>query len=248
MQAKSFRYKTPLLPLEPEHLIDSDLLKAQAFHVFLDPVQVIEQTAQLHEFRHVAGIFDRPFIIWEPKAYSCIPENLQAFVEGMRVVDVFSPNHIELAKIVGKDPPTAPEIHAFEQMCDPLMSRHSGSEPRGMIIVRAGDMGCFVKSTAISTFLPAYHGLREKATGSSNPQVIDTTGAGNSFFGGFAIQILFSPGDYISAACAGNVAASFAVEQVGLPRLTFCGDGAELWNDEEAAAWLHHYKADLGLW
>lgn len=46
----------------------------------------------------------RPTIIWEPHPLSCIPENLDACMAAAKLVDVFSPNHIELASLFGVSP------------------------------------------------------------------------------------------------------------------------------------------------
>lgn len=34
-----------------------------------------------------------PFIVWEPRAYSCTLGHLRNIVEALRVVDVFDPDH-----------------------------------------------------------------------------------------------------------------------------------------------------------
>lgn len=85
-------------------------------------------------------------------------------------------------------------------------------------MIRCAEHGCFVltasESGVQSSWLPAYH-----STGSDN--VIDTTGAGNAFLGGAAIGYLQHK-DFTLAAAYGSVAASFAVETVGLPELGAC--------------------------
>jgi len=48
--------------------------------------------------------------------------------------------------------------------------------------------------------------------------VVDTTGAGNAFCGGFLAGFI-QTGDLLTAARYGRVAASFLVEQVGLPAI-----------------------------
>ena len=101
LSTKTFTYSTPALPLEPRHLIDTTLLESKVFHLFCDPDQAIEQVAQLCKLRTDAGIFsNRPLFIWEPKAYCCSPEYLERVIDAMRVVDVFSPNHVELAGLI----------------------------------------------------------------------------------------------------------------------------------------------------
>lgn len=245
--AKSFKYLTPILPIDPKHLVNTDLLGSQSFHFFLDPSQIVDQTAQLLILREKAGITTRPLVIWEPKAYSCLPENLSAFLDAMRVVDVFSPNHLELARIVGIDAPATPDQDFLESLCSPFASTLSGSRGSATLVVRAGDMGCFVKTEVQSVWLPAYHAASPNGEMDRVSKVVDTTGAGNTFLGSFAVDYLRSRGDIISAACAGNVGASFAVEQIGMPSMILDESDSELWNGLEVSDRLREYKAKLGL-
>lgn len=238
---------TPTLTVQPEHLRNTRLLTSHGFHFFVDPTQIIEQTTQLQELRKAAGITSRPIIIWEPKAYSCMPENLQAFVEAMRVVDVFSPNHIELAHIVSKKVSPTPNEMFFEDLCVPFFTHQdSGSAPHGVLVVRAGDQGCFVKSHTEQKLLPAYYAPPDNVDATTCvSKVVDTTGAGNAFLGALTIGLSMSSDNAIFAACAGNVAASFVVEQVGVPTLSSSEDGTELWNGKDVAARFQAYRARL---
>ena len=235
------------MTVQPEHLRGTSLLTSRSFHFFVDPSQIIEQTTQLQELRKAAGITTRPTIVWEPKAYSCLPENLQAFVEAMRVVNVFSPNHIELARIVAKMVPPIPNEQFFEELCAPFFApQYTGSNPQGVLVVRAGGQGCFVKSHTEQKWLPAYHAPQVDVEATTCiPKVVDTTGAGNAFLGAFTISLLPFSDDAILAACAGNVAASFVVEQVGVPTLSSSEDGDELWNGEDVYARFQAYRARL---
>jgi sugar/nucleoside kinase (ribokinase family) len=58
-------------------------------------------------------------------------------------------------------------------------------------------------------------------------KVVDTTGAGNAFLGGAAVGYL-QHHDFSLAAAYGSVAASFAVETVGLPEVSECDAEARL--------------------
>ena len=176
-----------------------------------------------------------------------MPDNLQTFVEALRVVDVFSANHLEIASIVGKDIPETVDLPFFEDLCAPLLEDgkygHSTWVPG--IVIRAGDQGCFVKSSSgHQTWLPAYYIPDDE--GKEPSKVVDTTGAGNTFLGAFTIGLLMAPDDYIFAACAGNVGASFAVEQVGVPTLSSSEDGEEFWNGESVSARLQAYRDRVG--
>jgi bifunctional ADP-heptose synthase (sugar kinase/adenylyltransferase) len=72
--------------------------------------------------------------------------------------------------------------------------------------------------------------------------VVDPTGAGNAFLGAYSIGYL-ETGDVIEAAYYGSVAASFALEQVGMPRKNNEGkDSEELWNGARVRERLDQYK------
>ncbi|KAM0438888.1 hypothetical protein ACHAPT_001649 [Fusarium lateritium] len=73
----------------------------------------------------------------------------------------------------------------------------------------------------IERWIPAYHGDPSK--------VVDPTGGGNTFLGGLGVAL--ARGESLEdAAIWGAVAASFAIEQVGVPTLGRDVDGREAWN------------------
>lgn len=124
--------------------------------------------------------------------------------------------------------------------------------PRIGAVIRAGHLGCCYASADPRGYrpevkwVPAYwnkerNGYAEKA--------VDPTGAGNAFMGGVAAALSEGtsldegkcPGpapcrrwdiDDLEAVRWGSVAASFAIEQTGLPQLTKTSDGRELWNGQ----------------
>ena len=74
--------------------------------------------------------------------------------------------------------------------------------------------------------MPAYHQSAER--------VIDPTGGGNGFLGGLAVGLVRAGATPVvenleKAAIWGSIAASFAIEQVGMPVLRKTEDG-ETWN------------------
>lgn len=176
-----------------------------------------------------------------------MPENLPSFIEAVRSVNVFSPNHIELARLVSKEVPPIPDESFFEELCAPFFtSRDVGPPPQGTLIVRAGDQGCFVKSHIEQKWLPAYYAPQDNAAVTAcATKVVDTTGAGNTFLGALTVSLQMRLDDTIFAACAGNVAASFAVEQVGVPTLSSSEAGTELWNGADVSARFQVYRARL---
>ncbi|KAK1780129.1 Ribokinase-like protein [Copromyces sp. CBS 386.78] len=90
----------------------------------------------------------------------------------------------------------------------------------------------------IERWLPAYH--------TDAAKVVDPTGGGNTFLGGLAVAL--ARGKSIEEACAwGSVAASFAIEQVGVPELGTDGEGSETWNGERVEERLRGYVERVGL-
>lgn len=74
----------------------------------------------------------------------------------------------------------------------------------------------------IERWIPAYHHDASK--------VVDPTGGGNTFLGGMSIALARGE-DLETAAIWGSVAASFAIEQVGVPTLGEAENGKETWNE-----------------
>ncbi|VUC33781.1 unnamed protein product [Clonostachys rosea] len=89
----------------------------------------------------------------------------------------------------------------------------------------------------IERWLPAYHQNASK--------VVDPTGGGNTFLGGLAVALARGHG-VEEAAAWGTVAASFAIEQIGVPILE-AGDenNEEKWNGESSQERLRGYQSRL---
>lgn len=76
----------------------------------------------------------------------------------------------------------------------------------------------------IERWIPAYHQDQD-----AESKVVDPTGGGNCFLGALAVAL--ARGKPIEEACVwGSVAASFAIEQVGVPELGVDAEGRETWN------------------
>jgi len=93
----------------------------------------------------------------------------------------------------------------------------------------------------VERWLPAYFSAREEE------KVVDPTGGGNGFLGGLAVGL--ARGKDVVEACAwGSVAASFCIEQVGVPVLgeALDGKGREVWNGESVEERLDKYLRKVG--
>lgn len=238
--AKCFKYTTPILAIQENELLGTALLTSKVYHYLASPQDLRTRLLNMLFLREKLGIQHRPLIIWEPAPLSCKPENLQDFLAVAALVDVFSPNHLELAALF-EDTPATSDRSEIERLAMKFITNGVGPEGKGTVIVRVGEHGCFVRSSnLISKWLPPYHMAgpgEEQAT-----KVVDPTGAGNTFLGGYSIGYLQTGGDVIQAAYYGSVAASFALEQVGMPEKRGEG-GEELWNGASVLGRLHEYRA-----
>lgn len=77
-------------------------------------------------------------------------------------------------------------------------------------------------------------------------KVIDPTGGGNTFLGGLAVAL--ARGKNLEEAAAwGSVAASFAIEQVGMPILGHDAEGRETWNGVIVDERFEEFKTRLAF-
>jgi sugar/nucleoside kinase (ribokinase family) len=120
-------------------------------------------------------------------------------------VDIFLPSAEEVQQLLGhSDWSSAGRIFA-----------ETGP---AIVVIKLGAAGCLVydRIRGVEFQLPAF----------PSGEVIDTTGAGDSFCGAFMAQYLQGPGDLRLAAKAGAVAASFTVSGYGVDPLFRVTSGA----------------------
>jgi sugar/nucleoside kinase (ribokinase family) len=158
------------------------------------------------------------------------------------MVHIISPNHDELAGYYSiEDPLVKDNPDTITSLAGKIAAAGIGEQGSGAIIVRAGRLGCLVgcrKHAPI--WLPAYYPPTE--AGGNNPKVVDPTGGGNAFIGGMGISIARNgSAKFVLAAAMGIVAASFAIEQVGMPKLEMV-DGEERWNGVSVRERMEEYR------
>ena len=245
-------------------------LTARTYHLICTPPRCIELVKELLAKREelVASIPSlsemipaKPIFVWEPMEHSCRPSERMSFYEALKHVDVFSPNHDEMQALFADQPnaniedlgqgDAKAEKHPFEvspfSMYLRLKANGFGDKTCALVL-RQAEKGCTVCSANRQFQLPAYH----RAFTDLSPEerdhwvnkVIDVTGGGNAFLGGFCIGLglvsrwrkkdpSIGLSDFEGAAFHGTVAASFAIEQIGMPKVTYRdSDGAELWNGD----------------
>jgi sugar/nucleoside kinase (ribokinase family) len=242
---KTFRYLTTPLQSSPSDLASTEMLQSRAFHFLASPQDLEEHIRSLRSFRaERCPSALAPLLVWEPAPLACKRENLEDHLGVCKLVDVFSPNHLELAALCGGDDTAEGSVSAtFSRTATELYARKflDAMSDQGLIVIRCGEHGCLVLShQSGAQWLPAYHEP-------TSPKIIDTTGAGNTFLGGFSIGLL-QTGDPREAAVYGSVAASFVVEQISVPSFRpATPTSEETWNGESVDARLQEYRKRTAL-
>jgi sugar/nucleoside kinase (ribokinase family) len=131
-----------------------------------------------------------------------------------------------LAALLGIDFNDLLTKHEFKtsvEYCAQRFMMRDGLKNKALVI-RASKYGAMVTTTADKQAMhwtPAYWNWKTESH-----HIVDVTGAGNTFCGGFAYGWLKTNGDPTEAALYGAVSASFTVEQIGVPVLS----DNESWN------------------
>jgi hypothetical protein len=146
------------------------------------------------EFRQYRALFQEAVALWEPEQHFMLPENAAAFREALPLAEIVSPNLLEASLIYGVKEPEA------------LLRRMLADGAR-VVALRLGELGSLLGQQGDESFvhIPAV----------PVPQVVDVTGAGNTYCGAFLVGWMRSQ-DLKTAGCYGAVAASFSVETVGV--------------------------------
>lgn len=237
----TFTYVTPPLRPSTTHLAASSLLFAASFHFLAVPEDLENQVSTLLRLREEQGITERPLIAWEPAPLGCNSANLASHLKTCALVDVFSPNRLELRYLVEGKTKTEGEFSPsiVEAQARKFVEAGIGPHGNGLAVIRSGEHGVLLLSNNTQAeWLPAYY---EKGAS----QVVDPTGAGNTFVGAFAVA-LQETSDPREASLRAAVAASYAIEQFGPPKLTQASESTgEFWNNSEVLSRLQNLKARI---
>jgi ribokinase len=124
------------------------------------------------------------------------------------LVDVIIPNETEFVSLVnllprsGRKNFTEAALLALSPVDLHALCRTLGVPT---VIVTLGKRGCFVSTTEAFHAISAHAGIK----------VVDTTGAGDAFVGGFAAGFVKFGGDLVAAAHHGNTVAALSVTKFG---------------------------------
>lgn len=228
---RDFEYRNPKKRILGKDIIDTaPLLSLRSFH-FCCAIDRCEET--IDDFLSLTknNGYPKPKFIFEPFPDICTPQNLENLQGMLHKVDVFSPNLHEAASFYELESSLQ---HSEENIRGLAEKFHSFQSKNSGVVLRCGELGCYVKTSTISIMIPPYHIDQSK--------VVDVTGGGNSFCGAF-IAALELCGDWIVSAILASIASGIVIEQLGMPNLA---DEDELWNGESVEDRLKIYMGRNG--
>jgi sugar/nucleoside kinase (ribokinase family) len=144
---------------------------------------------------HLKQLNPATILLWEPWEIIYTPQNWREFSRVASLFDIVSPQTVEVSWMIEE---TNPERQT-------AMLLEAGIR---CLALRSGAAGSWVCTAEVSHHIPALA-----------VPVVDETGAGNAYCGGFIVGYAESGGDPLVAGQCGTVSATFALAQVGLPRL-----------------------------
>ncbi|KAL8685299.1 MAG: hypothetical protein Q9218_007852 [Villophora microphyllina] len=255
---RSFHYLNEKIRIN-ENTLTTEQLTSKTYHLLCSSSRAIDLVKGIKARRKTMAeslqpddsvaraLEEEPLFVWEPMPDLCKPAEYPSFMDALQYINVFSPNLDEFGSLLGID------FNFEEPSSRTLLHRklrhlieYDAGDQRFAVVVRLGQHGCCMAQAGRVTHLPAYHEQ------SDSNRVVDPTGGGNTFLGGFCAGYLQSPSvswDYRfeEALLYGTVAASFAIEQVGVPILTHSAAGEELWNGVSVETRLIEYKERVGI-
>jgi hypothetical protein len=140
------------------------------------------------------ALYPKATLFWEPPQPFMVAENGEAFRDGLRAVQIVSPNLLEARQVYGFGDP----VKLVGAMLD---------DGAAVVALRLGEDGSLVGQRDHPSLI--------RVPAVPVPEIVDQTGAGNTYCGGFLIGWVES-GDLQTAACYGAAAAAFALEVLGV--------------------------------
>jgi sugar/nucleoside kinase (ribokinase family) len=131
-------------------------------------------------------------VLWEPWNVFCRPENRALFGRLAPLLDVFSPNLLQARRLTGREDPRDVLTALLDAGVRVAVLRMGAA---GSLVAARGEAPVAVPAVSVS-------------------RIVDVTGAGNAYCGGFLVG-LAETGDLGQAGRYGAVSASFALEQFG---------------------------------
>lgn len=212
---RHFDYLSDKKRIEIEDLEQNQwLLRSKCFHLICSIERCHQLVVDIKKYNSDA------VFIYEPLPSDCVAANYDKLVDLLPLVDIFTPNLNEGCQLLN-----IPEPKDVESMKKVTKSFIDLGTPN--CVLRCGPVGCCVASTTQCLHLPSYH--------QDQSMVLDVTGGGNSFCGGFMIGYFMSKDISIGGIC-GNISSGCVIERLGMP----LRDG-DKWNGSTIGARIETY-------
>lgn len=221
---RDFFYRTPKRRIEASDILNTNnLVTLETFHLCC-AVDRCKEIIETISRERIQLSLDRAMFIFEPFPDICVPENYDALIDMLKIVDVFSPNLIEAAGLMGVAVPK--DAEGIAKIAREYFSHTIDSHA---IVIRCGELGCFLKTSSYEIMLPPYH--------TDQLKVVDVTGGGNSFCGAFMAALKLS-NDWLIAGISGNIASGCVIEGLGMPKRD---EQTEIWNGSDVKSRIQFY-------
>lgn len=238
--------------------LSDELLHAQIFHFVCSAERCMALVHGILERRGAdqnrkRNSIPRPLFVWEPLPDLCTPEHVKTFKEAIWQTDIVSPNSEELSGLFAGKPRS--EAHIATE----VLEWGIGPGGDGVLVVRDGKNGCSAYSRARRINVRAYHYPDQE----SQSKVVDPTGGGNAFLGALAMALssdacpsvtqvshilapdkspTWRPSHNLTIPLVyATIAASFVIEQPGMPTYHMHANEGETWNEERFGDRLKRY-------
>lgn len=266
-----FQFLTPKSQINPR-ILPENFWTSKTYHLICTPMRCMELVEGILDMRNKVDDPDirmkiaekKPIFVWEPMEDSCKTTERATFYAALGYVDVFSPNLEEFCQLfaIGTGKPPNKSLEEMEIIIEHFCKECHGyfSNKPSAVIVRLGENGCWVSQKVRSVHVPAYHqplkNPKKKGKAKMKKTIVDPTGAGNAFMGGLCMALVETSHpdgltEFETGAIWGSVAASFVVEQIGMPKQSFGtikGTGTvELWNGHEVRARVDELQSRAAL-
>ncbi|EJS44512.1 mak32p [Saccharomyces arboricola H-6] len=240
---RQFKFLTPKKQLDVDDWVAAFGRKAideiHSFHLLCSGLRCSAIIDSLLQARSAKSV--KPVIIWEPFPDLCDSDHLtdiKNVVQRDDAVIILSPNAEESSRLFGlhdREPTNLQECLKLAHHFDEFMNENS------MCVLRCGSLGSIsisekFKSGRSYEHFPAYHSKTQS-------KVLDPTGGGNSFLGGFALAYALTK-NLATANICGNIAASAIIEQIGIPKYNPID---RTWNEVTLLNRLKFYISQFGL-
>ncbi|KIJ56538.1 hypothetical protein M422DRAFT_22703 [Sphaerobolus stellatus SS14] len=205
---RGFEYLTHRIRITPKDLewSTSNFCKPSHLHFICSPSRAAEILGEVGEIDQW-----NPVTIYEPIPDRCVFEELPTLKRILPAISVLSPNAEEALSLLGANKDVS--LESVEWACREFLAFGVGKDGEGSIVIRSGSLGaCIANRSQPIRWVDAFWQQ------DNIDKIADVTGAGNAFLGGLSAGLHFTK-DIYEAAFYASVAASFAIEQFGLPRL-----------------------------